>query len=196
LFNNDHEQTNEARPNKSRVFLLKHITQALPDLSGHLIFWSLSLTGTALDLWTKKIVFEYLQTKPDYSVTIIKGFFSLVTALNNGAAFGIVQGQSFLLTLISFFALLIVIAVFLFGSIKNRFYQVTMGLLAAGISGNLYDRIFNDGSVRDFIDVGYWPGKHWPAFNVADSLLCIAVGLILLVGLTQKPCQKHAQQQK
>jgi signal peptidase II len=119
-----------------------------------------------------------------------------VTALNNGAAFGIVQGQSFLLTLISFFALLIVIAVFLFGSIKNRFYQVTMGLLAAGISGNLYDRIFNDGRVRDFIDVVYWPGKHWPAFNVADSLLCIAVGLILLVGLTQKPCQKHAQQQK
>jgi len=47
----------------------------------------------------------------------------------------------------------------------------------------LYDRIFNDGRVRDFIDIVYWPGKHWPAFNVADSLLVIAVGLIIASNL-------------
>jgi signal peptidase II len=54
--------------------------------------------------------------------------------------------------------------------------HVALGLFAAGVCGNLYDRIFNDGLVRDFIDV-YYRQHHWPAFNVADSMLCIAVGL-------------------
>ena len=53
--------------------------------------------------------------------------------------------------------------------------QVALGLFAAGVSGNLWDRIFNGGQVRDFIDVVYWPGRHWHTFNVADAMLCIAV---------------------
>jgi signal peptidase II len=192
----DYEQPKDARLKKSRVFLLKHLMEGFPDLYGHLIFWPLSAAGLLLDLWTKKIVFEYLQTKPDNSVTIIKGFVNLVMALNDGAAFGIARGKYFFLALTSLFAVLIVMVVFLFGRVRRRLYQVALGLLAAGICGNLYDRIFNNGRVRDFIDVVYWPGRHWPAFNVADSLLCIAVGLILLFSFTRKPCQKHVQQQK
>jgi signal peptidase II len=50
-----------------------------------------------------------------------------------------------------------------------------------GVGGNLYDRLFNDGRVRDFIDVNlYVNNYHWPTFNIADSLLCIGVGLCLL----------------
>jgi signal peptidase II len=192
----DCEQLKDARPNRSRVFLLNHLTKNLPDLYGHLIFWTLSAAGLLLDLWTKKSVFEYLQTRPDNSVPIIKGFFNLVMARNEGAVFGIAQGQYLFLVSVSILAVVVVLAVFLFGGIKSRAYQIALGLLTAGICGNLYDRLFNGGSVRDFIDIVYWQGRHWPAFNIADSLLCMSVGLILLLNFIQKPCQKHAQQQK
>ena len=73
--------------------------------------------------------------------------------------------------------------------------QISLGLITAGVVGNLYDRLFNEGRVRDFIDVyrGHW---HWPAFNVADSLLCIGVGLIIIGMLTYPSCQKPAGGQK
>jgi signal peptidase II len=80
-----------------------------------------------------------------------------------------------------------VFAIFLFGGCKQRLMTVALGLFTAGVLGNLYDRIFNDGLVRDFIDVVYWPGRHWPAFNVADSMLCIAVAILIISMLiTQK----------
>ena len=62
-----------------------------------------------------------------------------------------------------------------------------LGLFMGGVAGNLYDRLFNDGMVRDFIDV-YWRGWHWPAFNVADSMLCVAVGIFVVRSLlTARP---------
>jgi lipoprotein signal peptidase len=51
--------------------------------------------------------------------------------------------------------------------------------------------------VRDFIDVVYWPGRHWPAFNAADSMLCIAVAMMITAAyVTEKPCRRRARQQK
>jgi signal peptidase II len=51
--------------------------------------------------------------------------------------------------------------------------------------------------VRDFIDVVYWPGKHWPAFNVADSMLCAAVALIIISGFfTEKRHPEHAERRE
>ena len=148
-----------------------------------------------LDLWSKDAVFKYLQNRHTDSVSIINGFLQIVTASNDGAAFGIASGRYRLLTAISFVALIIVLLIFLFGRGKSRFFYLALGFFAAGISGNLYDRIFNNGMVRDFIDV-YYRQYHWPAFNVADSLLCIAVGIILLLSFTEKLYQKHPQQQK
>ena len=50
--------------------------------------------------------------------------------------------------------------------------QVALGLVLGGAIGNVFDRVAF-GYVRDFIDVCYWPGKHWPAFNVADAGICV-----------------------
>jgi signal peptidase II len=85
---------------------------------------------------------------------------------------------------------------FLFGGVKEKIMNVALALFAAGICGNLYDRVFHGGRVRDFIDVGI-NDLRWPAFNLADSFLCIAVGLMLVaIYLTERPCRKRAQQQK
>ncbi len=176
---------------------LKHLSLALPDLKAHLIFWSLTLGGLALDLWSKSAVFNWLEQKPGNSVSIIDGFLRLVMALNNGAAFGIFAGKPYFLTAISVIALAIVLGAFLFNGTGHRLVHIALGMFTAGICGNLYDRIFNDGSVRDFIDV-YYRDHHWPAFNVADSLLCIGVGLLVISTFltTEKSSQKQPQQHK
>ncbi len=165
-------EKDDTRPSLGRVFLRR---QVLPDLSAHLIFWPLLIGGVALDLWSKRAVFDWLEGRG--SVSIIDGFLRFVAAVNDGAAFGLFAGHPSWLVAVSVLALMVIFAVFLFGGVRQRLVQVALGLFAAGVCGNLYDRIFNDGLVRDFIDITIWSGRHWPAFNVADSMLCIAVGL-------------------
>lgn len=185
------------RPGFGRIFPLGMAQINLPGLKTHIVFWSVTLLGIALDLWTKSVVFSWLQHQPDQRFEIIDGFLHFVMALNLGAAFGMAPGQRCLLIAISVIALIAILAVFLFGGTRQRLLHVALGLFTAGVCGNLYDRIFNDGLVRDFIDVVIWPGTHWPAFNVADSMLCIAVGLLLISTLfTGTSSQKRGQQHR
>ncbi len=170
---------------------------ALPDRVAHMIFWPIALVGLVLDLWTKQAVFAVLPHEPDQSLTIINGFLSFRMALNDGAAFGIASGKQVLLVSVSVVALVVILGVFLFGAARQRIVQAALALFTAGVCGNLWDRMFNGGRVRDFIDVVYWPGRHWHTFNVADAMLCVAVGLLMLATLfTDSSCQKRDPLQK
>ena len=186
-----------ARPISGWAFLSIRTRISFPCLKAHLIFWPLVIGGLLLDLWSKKAVFEWLQQQGRSSFSIIDGFFQLVIAENAGAAFGIASGQRYFLVAISAVALVVIFAVFLFSGYEQKLVHIALGFFTGGVCGNLYDRIFNHGFVRDFIDVVYWPGKHWPAFNVADTMLCIAVGLMVISSLfTEQSCRKHVQQHK
>ena len=165
-------------------------------IQNFLIFTFYFLLLLALDLWSKAAVFDRLSRQQDGSVSVIDGFFRLVAVENTGAAFGIATGRTYLLIAVSLIALAVIFVVFFFGKVKRRLIYAALGLFTAGVCGNLYDRIFNDGRVRDFIDVVYWPGKHWPAFNIADSMLCIGVGLLIISTFTERPSQRRAQQRK
>lgn len=196
-----------ARPSSGRAFLYdsKKLlcctpfwrAMAVPPLKAQLIFWSLTVLGLAMDLWTKKAVFNLLLRRQSHGILIIEGFLQFVEEHNPGAAFGIAAGQRYLLISVSVVALVVIFGIFLHSGNERRLIHVALGLFAAGVCGNLYDRLFNNGMVRDFIDVVYWPGKHWPAFNVADSLLCIGVGLMIFSALlTDKSAPEHARQRK
>ena len=105
------------------------------------------------------------------------GFFRLTRVHNSGAAFGLFQGQSFLLTIIASVgvaALLLYAFLFhhKFPFLENRLGKLALGLVLGGTVGNLIDRIYL-GCVTDFIDFNFWP-----AFNIADS--AIVVGVIIL----------------
>lgn len=166
----------------------------IPDFKAHLIFWPLTIGGFALDLWSKWAVFNWL--KSDESYNVIDGFVQLIRAENNGAAWGIFAGRSTLLVMVSSIALIVIIMVFLFSGRQHRLIHVALGFFAGGVSGNLYDRYFHHGLVRDFIDVHYH-NLRWPTFNVADSLLVIGVGLLIISTIfIEKPAQKHDQPQK
>jgi len=131
---------------------------------------------------------------------IIRGFLNFVHAENNGAAFGICAGQPIFLALASIVAMVFVLVYFYLCHTRATLIDVALGILAAGICGNLYDRLFNAGVVRDFIDayitVAGKP-RNWHTFNVADALLCIGVGLLIIwTGFSGKSDQKHDPQQK
>ncbi len=187
-------KNDQARPDNDRAFL-KQLKDAMPNPAAYVLFFSVAIAGITADLYSKSAIFDWLFDKPPYPV--IEGFLTFVIVLNDGAAFNILGGKTDILVIASFVALVAILGIFLFGNMKHTLANIALGMFAAGICGNLYDRLFNEGLVRDFIDVVYWPGKHWPAFNIADSLLCVGVGLMIIsIYLTDRPCQKHDQQQK
>jgi signal peptidase II len=186
-------KTNDSgtRPRPGR-FTLGHLTALLPDRRAHLMFWPFAIGGILLDLWTKKAAFDRLGPHEIY--TVIDGFLQLVRAENNGAAFGLFAGKAHFLTAVSCVAMLVILGIFLFGGNKQKLVNIALGLFAAGVCGNLYDRAFNNGLVRDFIDV-YYRSYHWHTFNIADALLVIGVGLLMIsTFFIEPPDQKHDRQ--
>jgi len=147
----------------------------------YLLYLSFPLLG--LDQLTKWLI---RQTIPYGSeVPIVPGFFSLVHVSNTGAAFSMFTGNNIFFVCLAFAALAVVI----FLLVRNRFEhallqrtarvtKISFALLVAGISSNLTDRIFR-GAVTDFLHF-YVREYAWPSFNVADSCICIAAGLLLL----------------
>jgi signal peptidase II len=141
-------------------------------ISAYLIFFPLVLIGIISDLWSKKAIFNWLQSQPDKTFFIIDGFLRLVRAENAGAAFGIAYGQRYLLIAVSVIALIIIFAVFFFSKTGTKQIHISLALLAAGVCGNLYDRIFNGGWVRDFIDIVYVQQFRRKAFdNFSDHIM-------------------------
>ena len=153
-----------------------------------MIFWPIFILGFAGDLWSKSAVFSRLSEKYPPFVSVIDGFFQLMLVENSGAAWGMAAGHKIPLIIISIAALLVVFGIFLFWQRPNTLTIVSLAMFAAGICGNLYDRMFNDGKVRDFLDF-YYNDWHFPAFNVADAMLTIAVGLLILTTILH-PTQK------
>ena len=106
------------------------------------------------------------------------GFFQIIRLPpNTGAAFGLFQGQSFYLTIVSLIAVAVILcyALFIyrrFPLLDNMTNRIAIGLILGGTVGNLIDRI-RFGGVTDFIGVGSW----WPAFNIADA--AVTVGVII-----------------
>lgn len=109
---------------------------------------------------------------------IVPGLFSLHYIRNTGAAWGMLSGWRYLLVFFSIAMLALILR-----QRRTMFYphpggRLAVGLLAGGIIGNLIDRV-RLGYVVDFLDFyhGQW---HFPAFNIADSAICVGVGLYLL----------------
>ena len=147
------------------------------------LFASITLLGAALDLWSKHAVFDWLTNAATPEYSLIDGVLRFILAENTGAAFSLFAGMKWVFIAISVIALFVIQTLFLKGRLTLRLTLAALSCINAGVIGNLYDRIFNEGRVRDFIDV-YVGSYHWPTFNVADSLLCIGVGILLIVSFT------------
>ncbi len=122
-------------------------------------------------------------------------FFSLTYVQNSGAAFGFLADQAgwqrwfFASTALLVTAVLMVLMYR--SSARSRFINGAYALIIGGALGNLFDRLVH-GAVIDFIDL-YINDWHWPAFNLADTAICIGALSIVLEGLINPP-PKPAQQ--
>ena len=139
----------------------------------------LSLPLYALDRWTKQLVVRFISPE-EPGHTVIPDFFSLVNVTNTGAAFGSFRNNNTFFIAISSVALLVVLALLIRPRVPDVWRDVSLALLLAGILGNLTDRLLY-GHVIDFLlfDLHIRFAHPWPAFNVADS--CISIAVVLFV---------------
>ena len=122
---------------------------------------------------------------------VVTGFFNLVLAFNKGAAFSMLANapgwQGPLLVAFAVIAALFVSWLLLRPGGRGPYYA-GLALILGGALGNLVDRL-RFGHVVDFLDFHAF-GWHWPAFNVADSAICIGAALVILDGFM--PQEKSA----
>ena len=141
-----------------------------------------------LDQLTKWLVRQNIPYGAE--IPIIQGFFSLVHASNTGAAFSMFTGNNFFFIGLASVALAVIVFLLIRDARSRqaqkltRITKISLGLLAAGIVGNLTDRILR-GAVTDFLHF-YIREYAWPSFNVADSCICVAAGLLILASF-QRP---------
>jgi signal peptidase II len=138
-----------------------------------------AVTGLTADLVTK--IIAVTQLEPLASVRLLGGLLTLRLIRNPGAAFS--QGQRFTYVFaIAGIVVLTFVIIKLVPRIGHPAWAVAIGLLCAGVAGNLTDRLFRPpgvlrGHVIDFLELPYWP-----IFNVAD--MCITAAAIMIIFLS------------
>jgi signal peptidase II len=139
----------------------------------------LSLPLYALDQCTKQMIVRLIS--PDEARIVVPDFFSLVNVINTGAAFGSFRGNNTFFIVVSVIALVVVTALLVRRRQPDAWRDVSLALLLAGILGNLTDRLLH-GHVIDFLlfNLHIRYADPWPAFNVADSCISIAVVLFII----------------
>ncbi|HEX7140502.1 MAG TPA: signal peptidase II [Vicinamibacterales bacterium] len=155
-------------------------------------YLAISLAIIALDALTKWLVAARIDLHE--SITVIPNLFEIVHVRNTGAAFGIgANTDSHVVPMLLNGGAIIVFAVVVVYALRtavtDRMLQVALHLILGGAIGNLVDR-FRFGYVVDFLDF-YVRDHHWPAFNIADSAICIGIGLLFL-DMKKHPEEKEA----
>lgn len=134
-----------------------------------------------LDLLTKGLIIPNLIPKVGDTVDVIPNFINFVYVKNFGAAWGMFAGRPIFLIIISIFVLGLLIAFYILrirktGEKSSVLFGISIGLIAGGCIGNLFDRIVF-GYVRDFINFQF---MDFPVFNFADIALTFGMIIILI----------------
>lgn len=150
------------------------------------IMWVTFFVVAILDQYTKELALNNIAVGD--VIVVIPNFFNLILTYNPGAAFGMLSDlpdtQRFIvLAITTTLALGAVLYFFLRDYKHDRFAQIALAMIVGGAVGNIIDR-FRHGKVVDFLDF-YIGNNHWPAFNIADSAICLGV----LVLFFRKPHQ-------
>ena len=125
----------------------------------------------------------WLELGDDTILVVIPRVLQLLYRTNTGAAFSILQAHPLPLKIFSTVVVIVLVgwSIRLHG--RDQKLRLPLGFILGGATGNLIDRYFR-GHVIDFIDAHWDDVYHFPTFNVADSSICIGVGLLMLMILT------------
>lgn len=138
---------------------------------------TVAFVALALDQAGKWFIWQMLLERQ--ATFVISDYFNVVAAFNTGVSFSMLNnGGMWGRVLLSAFALGVVL--FLLSWLKNensKLVKFSLGLIIGGALGNVLDRLML-GAVFDFLDFHY-EGYHWPAFNFADTFICVGAVLII-----------------
>jgi signal peptidase II len=155
---------------------------------------------------------------PGANIAVIEGWFHLVRVHNQGVAFGFGNGTAWAPVVFLFVPIIALILIRIFwkkGVFQHPLSVIAVALLLCGIFGNLTDRLIQGFLLEDFKDASFWErlsqgyvvdfvlvklplydkivpssGGWWPAFNVADSCICIAAVMLFIGGLREECARK------
>lgn len=144
-----------------------------------ILFGTIAAFGLVFDQITKLYVDRTMHLYQ--SIPVVDNFFHITYVRNKGAAFSFLSHASwrvpFFIAISLIAAIVIVIA---YSKLREdqKLAQLSLAMIFSGAVGNLIDRV-RLGEVIDFLDA-HWYQHHWPAFNVADSLICVGVFLLAI----------------
>jgi len=140
------------------------------------MIYLISLIVFLLDFSTKFLAMKALV--PHEPVPVFPGF-NLYLTFNRGVSFSMFSANSDMgvWALIGLTGAISALIIYLIYKETEKIARIGYALVLGGAIGNLLDRL-RFGAVVDFLDF-YWDQYHWPAFNIADSAICIGAGLIL-----------------
>jgi len=156
-------------------------TQSSPTSATRLSLWLwFALTGLTilvLDQITKDLVITNFE--PGHSYYLVGSLIRIFLTYNNSAAFSLGFGITWIFTIISAAAALVI--VWFVGRIKTHGWALLAGVAIGGVTGNLADRLtrppgFPSGQVVDFIQIPF----NFPIFNLADSAICVVATLVVI----------------
>lgn len=129
-----------------------------------------------LDQITKLLARMYL--KGNGEIPIINGLISFVYVENRGAAYGIFQGRTFLLSIVSIIIMVMLVYAYVNSDkfFEGKFTKIGLVLMFAGGMGNFIDRFFME-YVTDFINFMF---IDFPVFNLADIYTCVGAGVLII----------------
>jgi signal peptidase II len=151
-----------------------------------MFYYLIALVVVALDQLTKWLIVRNMTE--GQSITVIEDFFYITSHRNQGAAWGILQGQMWFFYIITI-GVIIGIVYYLEKHAKgHKLFSMSLALLLGGAIGNFIDRLFRK-EVVDFLNT-YVFQYDFPIFNIADAALTIGVGLLIINMLLEERREK------
>lgn len=151
-----------------------------------LLWFAVAATLLLLDQYSKlRILERYAYGEGEFFTS----FFNLVRVHNYGAAFSFLSDaggwQRWAFSLLAAVISVVIVLWISRLSTQRKLEGLALALILGGALGNLYDRL-TLGYVVDFLDF-HWSGRHFPAFNIADSGISVGAVLLILDGFINKP---------
>lgn len=145
----------------------------------------LILTIIVADQWSKSYIVQHIAL---WNFIKVNPFFNLIHTTNHGISFGMFSEEGIPSIFFIAIALIFCLALFIWAfRSSEQHIEKFCAMIIGGAIGNVIDRVVH-GSVIDFIDL-HFMGHHFPAFNVADSFICIGAFMMILLPLFYKKQQ-------
>jgi signal peptidase II len=134
---------------------------------------------------------EWPPIDPAAHIPVIPEWFHFVYWANTGAAFSILRDNNWFFVVLSLLTLVGLLIASARGVFTDWLSRTGVALLIAGILGNVTDRLVHH-HVVDFllVDLHVRFADPWPAFNVADSCICVAVGVFIIGTLREEKAKR------